>query len=56
METKRGSLVIDSNLVCNWFNDYRALNFAATLKEGLNPEIVKNKWSKKVSGLNYPNK
>ena len=48
---ERGSLVIDSNLVCNWFNDYRALNFAATLKEGLNPEIVKNKWSKKYPGL-----
>ena len=48
---ERGSLVVDSDLVCNWFNDRRALNFAATLKPGVNPEEVRNQWSKDYPGL-----
>ena len=48
---ERGSLVVDSDLLCDWFNDRRALNFAATLKPGVDPEEVKNQWSKAYPGL-----
>jgi putative ABC transport system permease protein len=48
---ERGSLVVDSDLVCDWFNDRRALNFAATLKPGVDPEEVRNQWSKDYPSL-----
>lgn len=48
---ERGSLVIDSELVCDWFKDRRALNFAATLKPGVDPDTVRNRWAKAYPGL-----
>ena len=30
--------MVDSELLCDWFNDRRALNFAATLKPGVDPK------------------
>ena len=48
---ERGSIVIDSELLCSWFEDRRALNLAATLKPGTDIEKVKARWETAHPGL-----
>ena len=48
---ERGSIVIDSELLCSWFKDRRALNLAATLKPGADIEKVKARWETAHPGL-----
>ena len=48
---ERGSIVIDSELLCSWFEDRRALNLAATLKPGADIEVVKARWETAHPGL-----
>jgi putative ABC transport system permease protein len=48
---ERGSLVIDSQLICDWFEDRGALNLAATLKPEADIERVKTRWENTFPGL-----
>ena len=41
---ERGSIVIDSELLCSWFEDRRALNLAATSSREADIEAVKARW------------
>ena len=43
---ERGSIVVSRPLLARWFQDESALNFAAHLKSGVDPEVIRRRWMK----------
>jgi putative ABC transport system permease protein len=48
---ERGTIMMDGRHVSEWYRDLRAVNFAATLQPGVDPEQVRERWSKEFPGL-----
>lgn len=48
---ERGTLLMDGELVSGWYADRRAVNLAATLKSGVEPAIVRDRWAADFPGL-----
>ena len=48
---ERGSVVVSRPLLAEWYQDERAINFAAHLKPGVDPETVRRRWMKAFPGL-----
>lgn len=48
---ERGAIMMDGETASRWFNDYSAVNLAATLRPGIDPEQVRDRWSREYPGL-----
>ncbi|MDF7823272.1 FtsX-like permease family protein [Pontiellaceae bacterium B12227] len=48
---ERGALLMDGALAARWFNDLRAVNLAATLRPGADPDQVREQWTAEHPGL-----
>ncbi len=46
-----GTVLLDGELVSRWFNDRRALNLAARLQPGADPDTVRQRWIQNHPGL-----
>lgn len=48
---ERGSIVVQGEQATAWFDDQRAVNFAATLRPGADVETVRSRWMQQFPGL-----
>ena len=48
---ERGTLLMDGVRVSEWFDDLRAVNLTATLKPGVEPAAVRERWAADFPGL-----
>jgi putative ABC transport system permease protein len=48
---ERGTLLMDGVRVSEWFDDLRAINLAATLRPGVDPAAVRERWAADFPGL-----
>ena len=48
---ERGTILVDPEAVVEWFQDARAVNLAAYLKPGVDPEEVRRRWSEAHPGV-----
>lgn len=49
--SERGYLVVRREYLVEWFNDEHAINLAAYLKPGVNPEAVRRRWAADNPGI-----
>lgn len=48
---ERGAIMMNGETAAQWFDDFGAVNLAATLVEGADPEIVRGRWLEQFPGL-----
>ena len=48
---ERGALLMDGERVSQWYKDLRAVNLAATLRPGADPDRVRDRWAAEYPGL-----
>jgi putative ABC transport system permease protein len=48
---ERGAVLMDGERVSQWYKDLRAVNFAATLRPGADPDRVRDRWAAEYPGL-----
>jgi putative ABC transport system permease protein len=48
---ERGALLMDGECVSRWYRDLRAVNLAATLRPGADPDRVRDRWAAEYPGL-----
>jgi putative ABC transport system permease protein len=48
---ERGAILMDGELVSEWFKDLRAVNLAATLRTDADPDRVRDRWATEYPGL-----
>jgi putative ABC transport system permease protein len=48
---ERGAVMMDGALVSEWYDDARAVNLAATLRPGVEPDQVAGRWAAEYPGL-----
>lgn len=48
---ERGAILLDGDTVCRWFDDWGAVNLAATLNKNRDAEAVRERWLREFPGL-----